>query len=274
MGALCRTQPRTFRQRFGRPVGGVFLLVLVGLSGCTSRHEDTIAFLRSHETTVATGEYVVHPPDSIAIHAPGASEVDGTVQTVRADGRVVLRLLGEVDVAGMTTETIAEKLEAQLSRYYVDPEVVVEVDRYASQFYYVFGEVSSPGPKRFTGRDTLLAALAKAQPTFLAWRQQIRVTRPSPEDGERKTIIVDLDEMVREGDTTMNILLQPGDVIEVPPTPLAWLGHRVRELLYPMEPALQAYTLPASGIHANTVYRDEFSNSSDGTDDWRERLSR
>ena len=39
------------------------------------------------------------------------------------------------------------------------------------------------------------------------------------------------------------------------PTPLAWLGLRVRELLYPVQPAIQAYADPARTIDATRTYR-------------------
>lgn len=244
------------------------LLTLVFIAtlsaGCATTHNQLVAFLRAHDAEVSTGSYVVRPPDAIAIHAPGAPEVDGAVQQVRPDGKVVLRLLGEVDVAGLTTEEMAAKLRTLLARYYVEPEVVVQVAAYRSQYYYVFGEVANGGPKLYTGRDTLLMALAEARPTFLAWKSQIRIVRPPAEPaGDSKTIVVDLDRMLRHGDLSLNILLQEGDVIEVPPTPLAWVGHRVRELLYPLDPAINAYATPASAIHATRVYQNEFGSSSD-----------
>jgi protein involved in polysaccharide export with SLBB domain len=231
-------------------------------TGCAGNHDQLVEFLRSHDAEVSTGRYVVRPPDGITIHAPGATEIDGVTQIVRADGKVVLRLLGEVDVAGLTTEEIAAKLKAQLARYYVDPEVVVEVSEYNSQFYYVFGEVGHAGPKRYTGRDTLVHALADAQPTFLAWRTQIRLVRPSDREPQRKTITVDLDHMLNAGDLSQNVLLQEGDIVQVPPTPLAWLGLRVRELLFPVEPVLDAYNAPASAIESHHTYEDEFGSNS------------
>jgi polysaccharide export outer membrane protein len=173
-----------------------------------------------------------------------------------------------VQVAGLSTEQISAKLQDLLAKYYVDPEVVVNVARYASQHYYIFGEVTKPGPRLFTGRDTLLRALAEARPTFLAWRTQIRVTRPADtEDGESKTIVVDLDEMVRTGDLTKDVLLQPGDIVEVPPTPLAWVGLRVRELLFPVTPVLDLYNAPADAIRSTRIYEDEFGSSNDDYDD-------
>ena len=246
--------------------GTIALAVVVacGVAGCGPTHGQLVEFLRSHELVTSTGHYTVLPPDAITVHARAAPEVDGVSQTVRPDGKVAFRLLGEVQLAGLTTKEIAEKLEAQLSRYYVEPKVVVEVAAYRSQFFYVFGQVARPGAKPYTGRDTLLKALADAEPTFLAWRSQVRVVRPSPDEKQRKIIIVDLDEMVRSGDVNRNFLLQEGDIIEVPPTPLAWLGLRVRELLYPLQPAMRTYHEPTTVIRATDVYEDGFDTGSGG----------
>jgi len=224
------------------------------LAGCQSSHEHWVAFARSHETDVTAGEYVIQPPDSITIHAPVSAEVDGASQRVRTDGKVSLRLLGEVQIAGLTTDEAAHKLRAMLARYYQDPQVVVEVASNRSKQYYVFGEVQNPGPKPYTGRDTLLAAVARAAPTFQAWRSQVRLIRPDPTGQAPKVITIDLDAILRTGDASTNVLLAEGDIIEVPPTPLAWMGHRVRELLYPVEPVVSAYVGPAQAVEAERIY--------------------
>jgi polysaccharide export outer membrane protein len=238
-------------------------------SGCATTHGQAVAFLKAYENSRSTGEYVAYPPDVITIHAAAAPEIDGVTQTIRADGKIVLRLLGEIDVAGLTTTAMADKIRRQLSRYYVDPEVVVEIAGYRSQYYYIFGEVSAPGARPYTGHDTLLKALADAHPTFLAWRQQIRIVRPSANRQDRKIITVDLDRMIHTGEADQNVLLQAGDLVEVPPTPLAWVGQRVRELLYPIAPAVQTYVQPASTIEATEVYEGD-STGNDAS--WRNRL--
>jgi polysaccharide export outer membrane protein len=246
-----------------------FFGLLLCMPGCAStEHGELISFLRQHEAEVGTGTYTVRPPDAIALHSPNVPEVDGTIQKIRSDGKVVLRLVGEVDVAGLTPAEIAEKVRTQLARYYVEPEVLVEVSGFFSQRYFVFGEVARPGPRAYRGNDTVLTALAEAQPTFLAWRSRVRVTRPSAE-GDARTVIVDLEKMMRTGDLTQNVLLQPGDIIEVPPTPLAWVGHRVRELLYPVDPVLQAYNTPSEAIESTQIYEDHFDSSVDRNDKYR-----
>ena len=69
--------------------------------------------------------------------------------------------------------------------------------------------------------------------------------------------MVDVDRMIKKGDWSKNILLEPDDVVHIPATPLAWIGLRIRELLFPVAPVLEAYQMPASVIDANDVYDDD-----------------
>ncbi|MCH7527040.1 MAG: hypothetical protein IID39_06360, partial [Planctomycetes bacterium] len=102
--------------------------------------------------------------------------------------------------------------------------------------------------------DTLVHALIRAQPTNIAMRKRVKVIRPSPLDEQRHEIEIDVDKMIRAGDTRLNILLEPGDVVYVPPTPLGWLGLKVRELLFPVEPVYEAYTTPLDFQVAQSYY--------------------
>lgn len=232
--------------------------LLAIVAGCaTQKHADLVAFLRAHENEISSGEYRVSPPDSIRIHAATAPEIDGITQRIRSDGKVALRLVGEVQVAGMTPEETAGKLQEILARYYVDPQVMVEVVDYKSKTFFVLGQVEAPRPYPYTGRDTLLSAIATAKPNFIAWTSQVKVVRPSPDGEQRHVVTVDMDKMMQQGDVTKNFLLQEGDIVFVPPTPLGWLGLRVRELLFPLSPVIQAYTLPTAVKFANDVYQGD-----------------
>ncbi len=233
-------------------------VVLVIAGGCRAPSQgDMLSFLRESQHHTSAMEYRVGIPDAIAISAPQILEIHGRGQRLQPDGKITLDLLGEVKIVGMTAKEIAAKLQTLLSRYYVDPKVNVRVTAYASKKYYVTGETVSIGPRRYTGRDTLLDAVLRAGPSFLTWTSRVRVVRPSRDGEAPKTIIVDVDRMIKEGDWSKNILLEPDDVVHIPVTPLAWVGLRIRELLFPVAPVLQAYQMPARVMDANDVYDDD-----------------
>lgn len=215
-----------------------------GSSGCAPKYKDLKVFLQAHRHDVAASIYRFEPPDMLSIESPTSPEVDREIQRIRSDGKISLRLIGDVQVSGMTPEEVAAKIEELLSRYYESPKVTVRVAVYASKNVYVFGQVTGRGAHPFTGRDTLLDVMAAAQPNFLAWGAQVKVIRPSPNADERHEIVVNVDKMLETGDLTDNFLLQEGDMVFVPPTPLGWVGLRIQELLFPISPALATFNAP------------------------------
>jgi len=218
------------------------LALLVCGPGCSqAKYEDLQHFAQAHTQDVGDTSYRVEPPDIVAISSPTCPEIDNEIQQLRSDGKISLRLLGEVKVSGLTPRELAAKLEDLLRRYYNSPQVNVQVAGYESRRVYVFGQVASAGKHPYTGRDTLLDVLARSGPTSLAWGSQVKVIRPSAAPDERHEIVVDVDKMMQSGDMQNNFLLKEGDIVYVPPTPLAWVGLRVRELLWPFEPVMSTY---------------------------------
>ncbi len=76
-----------------------------------------------------------------------------------------------------------------------------------------------------------------------------------------RTIMVNVDKMLKGGDLSKNILLEPDDIVFIPPTPLAWFSQRLRELIYPISPAVEAYQAPADVIYADEVYDEDLRNT-------------
>lgn len=248
----------TVRQPSVRMVINLIAVMLVATAGCAQqRHGDLKHFLHANEHAVSAMEYRIGIPDVILISAPRIQEINGRAQVVQPNGKITLHLLGEVKIVGMTAKEIAAKLRTLAEPYYHEPKIHVRVTGYHSKKIYVFGEVGAPGPRAYTGRDTLLDVLATSTLTFVAWRSQVQVIRPDPETNERSKIYVDVDKLIRDGDHRMNILLEPNDIVYVPPTPLGWLGYRIREVLNPFTPVIQAYQYPAVLDRASDVYNGD-----------------
>lgn len=246
--------------------------VVAGLGCSDTKYENLKVFLQAHEQDVITTDYRIQPPDVIMLSSPTSKEVDGHIQRVRGDGKISLKLLGEVKISGLTCAETGAKVADLLARYYTDPTVSVRVMSSDSQKIYVFGEVSAPGAYAFTGRDSLIDVLSRARMTWLAWRAQVKVIRPSANPDERHELVLDVDKLITKGDMRTNFLLQAGDIVYIPPTPLAWTGQRVRELLFPFQPALGAYTMGASIPAANDVYFGDDNKSSNNNDSLKRDL--
>jgi len=232
--------------------------ILLYLSGCAPKNTDMLHFLRESEHNVSAIEYRVGMPDNIRISAPRILEIDGVDQRIQPHGKITIRLLGPVKVVDMTAKEIATKLEVLVGRYYVDPKVSVKIG-FASKKYYVHARGGTTA-RPYTGRDTLFDAVAPFAGDFRAWTSRVRVIRPSHGETPVRTITVNVDNMIKKGDLSKNILLEPGDIVSIPPTPLAWFSDRIRELIYPAAPALAAYRTPADFINTNSAYDDLRNN--------------
>jgi len=267
----------TFKMILNRVL--VSAVACIVLAGCSDNRQDMAqlqAFLQKPRREVAATEYRVLPPDVISISSRYVPEVDGVIQRIRPDGKINLPLLGEIYVAGRTVGQIEQILKDRARTYYQLVDATVQVVRYRSRRFYVFGQVARPGPLPWTGTDTLLDVLAKVQPTYLAWPERITVVRgrqPTkggylPEDPNRpleqqtganepKKLTVDLMKMVKSGDLSHNILLYPDDVVYVPPHPSAAVGIALRQVLYPVQPVLEAARIPPTMEDAAEPWDDE-----------------
>ena len=223
------------------------------LTGCfSSNPADVRAFLMPDKVDVSTRNYILHPPDEIEIHCSGVPEIDIQRQQIRPDGKVSFEAIGEIDAAGKTPSQVANVLRGMiLELYEIEGEhtIDVRVVAFRSKRYYVLGQVVRPGAQAYTGRDTVLGALALAgSPTVLAWLDRIQVIRPSANKNVKPKIFeFDYDRAAAHGDATKDVLLQPDDIIYVPPTVLAAAAMKIEEFIRPIARAFSGYYIMGGG---------------------------
>lgn len=213
-------------------------------TGCAKQYTDYSAFVREPQPLVTATEYRMAPPDTVLVLSKRVREINNQQQSIRPDGVIVLPLLGSVYVAGKTSEEVGDELQAMATQYYEDADVTVRVTGFNSKKIFIFGEVGVAGPYAYTGTNTILGTLAKAQPTRLADVSHIQVLRPNKEGELVRRMTVNLDEMVKRGDTSLDTVLEEGDIIYVPPTALASVGLALQQVLLPIQPAAQTVNAP------------------------------
>ncbi len=235
--------------------------VCIVFPGCAVKNRDMLHFLRENEHQVSAIEYRIGIPDSIAIFAPSVPEIDGVNTRLQPDGKIHVKLLGEVTVVGLTAKEVAAKLEVLATRYYVDPKISVRVSGFSSKRYYVRGPSGAAGAVPYSGRDTVLDAVIASGLSHRAWTSRVTVTRPAHNEEPVRTIRINIDKMVKKGDWNQNILLEPNDIVNIPPTPGMWVALQVRNVLFPVGPVLQAYTTPAYMLDAQDAYSGDGRNN-------------
>ena len=215
------------------------LIFPVSIGGCfSSDPRDIEAFVKPSNVNVTADGYILQPPDEIEIHCSKVPEIHLQSQRIRPDGKVTFEALGQIHAAGKTPKELAELMREKILLLYTltgEHPIDVRIVTYRSKWYYVLGRVYFPGPKVFTGRDTVLNAIAAARPSNLAWLERVQVVRPSADKNVRPKIFeLNYNKMIVHGDASKNVLLQQGDIVYVPPTVLAAIGLKVEELVSPI----------------------------------------
>jgi polysaccharide biosynthesis/export protein len=252
-----REKERSLPMKFVRPINNlaitaILVLITCGLTGCfSSNPKDIEAFLKPYQTNVTADKYILQPPDELEIHCARIPELNMQKQRIRPDGKVSFENIGEIMAAGKTPAELAASMQKQISTLYTlvgDQPIEVRITAFQSKVYYVLGQVTTPGPKLYSGRDTVLGALAAAQPNPMAWLDRIQVIRPSADASVKAKIFeVNFDRMSAHGEVAKNVLLQEGDVIFVPPTVLAAIAMKIEEFIRPIARAFTGANIMQSG---------------------------
>lgn len=154
-----------------------------------------------------------------------------TVATVRSDGRLMLPLLGEIQVEGLTMAELAGRVMAALSPQVKRPEVTINVQGVGSQRVFVGGEVVRPGMQPLAGPLSVLQAVMVAEGLRdTAQPREVVLLRRGPQ-GERQVLAVNLKAAMDGEDAAQDLLLQPFDVVLVPRSGIANLNLWVDQYL-------------------------------------------
>jgi polysaccharide export outer membrane protein len=159
-----------------------------------------------------------------------------TEARVSERGTILFPMIGEVPVAGLTPyqagTRIADKLKA--GKFVVNPEVTVSLAQVNSRQVSVLGSVLKPGRYPLDSTNVRLADFL-AVAGGIAPGGSDEVTVLTNRGGKQDKIEVDLGAMMRNGDLSKNIALEPGDTIFVQKAPMVYIyGEVQRGGAYPL----------------------------------------
>lgn len=160
------------------------------------------------------GNYVIEAGDVLEIVVLGEEDLTRTMMVMH-NGTISFPLVGELKVAGLTTEQAAAYLVQKLRRYYTHPVVSIVLQSPTVPHVSVFGQVSRQGAVEYQRGLRLTDYIALAGgPTGRANLGKVRVVRFVNE----KPVVseVNLDEILVQGRTAKNVELKSGDWVYVP----------------------------------------------------------
>lgn len=183
-----------------------------------------------------TRDYTVGPRDTLLIKVWGENlEV---TEEVSNRGSIQFFFLGEVQVAGLTTDQVREKITRELiaRQYFKDPVVIVQLVEHKSKEVQIYGSVLNPGVYYLdTNYISLLklislagGATANRGNVALIWRggsvQTMDRKRPEPLPGSAESLLpeelrqeesieVNLLRLLDMGDLSEDVIIYPGDYV-------------------------------------------------------------
>lgn len=170
-----------------------------------------LLFLCLFSMPLWAADYMIGPEDVLDISVYDHPEMTSTVR-VDGKGSVVLPLLDSVEVAGMTVGEMSKKLTVLLADgYIVNPQVNVFVKEFRDQKAVVLGQVSKPGLYELRPKTTLLELISQAGGLTREAGDLATLKRETAVGTEE--IKIDLDRLVEQGDTSLNVQIMDGDKI-------------------------------------------------------------
>ena len=143
---------------------------------------------------------------------PGAS---ASKVLVRADGKITLPLVKEVDVDGQTPSELEKVLVQKLAKFIPGAEVTVVVKEGNSKKVFLTGAVKKEGAIALHGPMTVLQVLAEGGGmTEYAKRKKIYVLRGT--GANQVKLPFNYKDVVRGKHAEQNVQVMPGDTIVVP----------------------------------------------------------
>jgi polysaccharide export outer membrane protein len=168
-------------------------------------------------SALPSSEYIIGPGDQLNVFVWRNPELSINVP-VRPDGRLSLPLVEDVVAIGKTTTQLARELEQRLSKYIKEPVVTVIATGFVGPFteqVRVIGEASTPRSIPYRTDMTVLdAMIAVGGLTRYAAGDDSVIVRTA--GGRQYTYAVHLDSLIKDGDVSSNVALQPGDILIIP----------------------------------------------------------
>ncbi|MGN5374178.1 XrtA/PEP-CTERM system exopolysaccharide export protein [Sphingomonas hankookensis] len=206
------------RRRHGFGTGVALCAVLGGCAGGATRPELPPApFVQAKE---APGEaYVIGPLDQLSIFVWRNPELSTKVQ-VRPDGRITTPLINDMPATGKTPAMLADDLKLALGEFVTNPLVSVIVENFSgtfSQQVRVVGATEKPASIPYRANMTLLDAMITVGGlNQYAAGNRARLVRYDRATGKQSEFGLRISSLLKNGDSSANVKLQPGDVIIIP----------------------------------------------------------
>lgn len=184
------------------------------------------------QTTIPP-DYSLNVGDTVSISLTGS--VEGSVDLeIDRDGRIFLPNVGSVSLVGVKYRDLKDRMAAAIGRQYRGYDVSVSIKKLRGVRVYVTGFANNPGAYSVTSLSTLAnAVLAAGGPSAGGSFRSVKLYRNGAEVAD-----FDLYQLLRNGDRSLDPLVQNEDVLFIPPVgkQVAVIGSVNEQAIYETRP--------------------------------------
>jgi len=182
------------------------------------------------------GEYLLGNGDLLVIKVLEESKLDAEAR-VNSKGTINVPLLGEISVLNLTASQAERKIEGLYKKEYMhDPHVSVYIKERLSKQITLVGAVEKPGTYDYVAQRKLLDVIAIGNGLKKEAGTFAYITRQNAKTGKTLNYIVDLEDLVKNGNMAHNHAIFGGDVIFIPKSGQCFVDGAVRKPgTYPLE---------------------------------------
>jgi polysaccharide biosynthesis/export protein len=191
-------------------IAAVCLGYAAPLAACTG--PGTYVWFSALPAEALSGEYLINVGDIVSIRVLSHEEMTTRVR-IRADGRIALPIIGEIEARGKRPSALRSEIETRLKDYIVTPTVTLNIDETQAAHIVVLGEVVHAGVFPLEPNARIADALAlSGGVTEYATRDRIFVVRTLP---DRMRIRFTYEAVIRDNGHAIAFRLHPDDVVVV-----------------------------------------------------------
>lgn len=228
----------------------IAVVAVLALMGCATAPDEKIASLKIDSTDIGSlespdtrrlneqllaaaqvnvdrSDYLIGAGDLLQVTVFESEELNTKVR-VSSRGFITLPLLGQVEVKKMTARDAEVHIENLYREKYIkNPHVSVFVEEHFSQRITLIGQFKNPGTYDYLSKMRLLDVMALGGGLNETAGHTAQIRR-SGVSGQSQVLLVDLEKIIIEGHSEMNIEMNGGDVVFVPEAGMFFVDGAVR----------------------------------------------
>lgn len=175
-----------------------------------------------------TTEYILGPGDVIRVNVYQIPDLTAETR-ISESGQITFPLLGNVNVGGLTTMGVQEKIGKALKDggFVLKPQVIVSIVQVKSNLVSILGQIGRPGRYPIENLNTKVSEIVATAGGVLPGGSDV-VTLVGTRYDKPVRLEIDVPAILQSGKTELDIVVANGDIIFVPEAPRAYMYGEVQ----------------------------------------------